>query len=234
MGRKGNKGKGKKSGWSDADLDRRETRLQEERLEVLQATLDAYAANPILDHLLDGPMPNWLAPGSRESAIMQEFKEKRRRVQQQLNWIRKEKRQRSGTNEEETSEALAMSEMARDSELHRGFYIANHMTHPHEWPESMRKLARDRALAAVGLAYTGSGSASSGSGNYQPATGGSASEVYPQEPGAKEDQPATGGSASEVYPQELGAKEDQPAGRPKDVSFFVQSMIVGQAARTWR
>ena len=100
----------------DERLDQEEKRLKEMQREAMQNTLDAYARNPILNKLLDMPGEAVLASGSKfgskERAILEEFKKKRRKVQESLNFIRREKRQRGGyewLNEMEDAEATAMA-----------------------------------------------------------------------------------------------------------------------------
>ena len=211
--------KGQYAHMSDESLDQAEEKLQEMHREAMQNTLDAYARNPILNKLLDMPGEAVLASGSkfgfREKSIMEEHKKKRRKSQGQLNLIRKEKRQRAGLeywlNEDEEATAMAHS----GSQVQRDWYKTQ-TRGPHEWPEEMRKLARERAGLATGSIGSGSSSSAAGSSatastafschiyidtatpQDQPATGGFSFEIQGPEPGAEGEQPAIGGSTPEV------------------------------------
>ena len=196
------------------ELEREERSLQDQKLSVMQATLDAYAANPILNQLLDSQPEQKLVFASEERAIVEEFKIKRRKVQLQLNLLRKEWRER-GVNTGFEAEDLAMA--ASGAEGSKEWYKA-HGSHPHEWPQKMKDLARQRAateLATGSSLWRAAGSraaASSANRDVKLASGNKTKEKDTDNVKLASGNKTMEKEADDEAPEELkGAEEDQPA-----------------------
>ena len=165
----------------------------------MQATLDAYAANPILNQLLDNQPEQQLAFGSEDRAIVDEFKKKRRQVQLPLNLLMKEKRER-GEVCGLTTDYVEAQDPAMAAEGSKEWYKAHRGSHPHEWPQKMKERARQRAATALA---TGSSSSSSATGSRAAASSANRDDVDNWNEKEKKTEDVDAGPK--------GAEEDQPA-----------------------